>query len=105
MTQHEKALFPRLEALARAKGTRDALLIAGDRPAPTVIEDLQAVRRRPWDAPMATRERREPQPPAGYRPPVTRINASRAMTAAIASLTIAGCVVIAIAIAVWLGVR
>lgn len=48
----------------RARREAQQILSAADRPAPTVREDLQAVRRRPWDAPMATRVNDLPQPPA-----------------------------------------
>ena len=49
---------------ARARREAQQILAAADRPAPTVREDLQAVRRRPWDAPMATPVHQMPQPPA-----------------------------------------
>ena len=49
---------------ARARREAQQILAAADRPAPTVREDLQAVRRRPWDAPMATPVTQLPQPPA-----------------------------------------
>ena len=49
---------------ARARREAQQILAAADRPAPTVREDLQAVRRRPWDAPMATPVHQLPQPPA-----------------------------------------
>ena len=48
----------------RARREAHQILAAADRPAPTVREDLQAVRRRPWDAPMATPVYQLPQPPA-----------------------------------------
>ena len=48
----------------RARREAQQILAAAERPAPTVREDLQAVRRRPWDAPMATRVNDLPQPPA-----------------------------------------
>ena len=49
---------------ARARREAHQIVTAADRPAPTVREDLQAVRRRPWDAPMATPVTQLPQPPA-----------------------------------------
>jgi len=49
---------------ARARREAQQILAAADRPAPTVREDLQAAKRRPWDAPMATRVNDLPQPPA-----------------------------------------
>ena len=49
---------------ARARREAQQILAAAERPAPTVREDLQAVRRRPWDAPMATPVTQLPQPPA-----------------------------------------
>lgn len=56
------------QAEDRAKRDAARLVLAGDHPAPTVQEDLQAVRRRPLDAPMATRGE-EPawQPEKSYR--------------------------------------
>jgi len=48
----------------RARREAHQILAAAERPAPTVQEDLQAVRRRPWDAPMATPVTQLPQPPA-----------------------------------------
>ena len=33
-----------------------SIIVAADRPAPTVHDDLQAAKRRAWDAPMSTRE-------------------------------------------------
>ncbi|MCO5763778.1 MAG: hypothetical protein NHG36_20130 [Chromatiaceae bacterium] len=73
------------------------ILHAGERPAPYLRDDLQAVKRRPWDAPMATAGRTEP--PAGYRPPVDRVDATLGALMAAASLTlvIGGCV-----LAMWL---
>lgn len=44
---------------ARARREALGLLIAAEKPAPTIHEDLQATRRRPLDAPMATREPEE----------------------------------------------
>lgn len=49
---------------ARARREAHQIIAAADRPAPTVREDLQAVRRRPLDAPMATPVHQMPQPPA-----------------------------------------
>lgn len=48
----------------RARREAHQILAAAERPAPTVREDLQAVKRRPWDAPMATPVNDLPQPPA-----------------------------------------
>ena len=41
---------------ARARREAHQIIAAADRPAPTVHDDLQAAKRRAWDAPMATRE-------------------------------------------------
>lgn len=41
---------------ARARREAHSIIVAADRPAPTVHDDLQAAKRRAWDAPMATRE-------------------------------------------------
>ena len=49
---------------ARARREAQQILAAAERPAPTVHDDLQAAKRRPWDAPMATRVNDLPQPPA-----------------------------------------
>ena len=49
---------------ARARREAQQIVTAAERPAPTVREDLQAAKRRPWDAPMATRVNDLPQPPA-----------------------------------------
>ena len=48
-----EALHQKIEQ-DRAQRRAAHLILAGDHPAPTVQEDLQAVRRRPLDAPMAT---------------------------------------------------
>jgi hypothetical protein len=41
----------------RQRRNRDCFLLkAGDEPAPTVSDALQAIRRRAWEAPMATRD-------------------------------------------------
>ena len=56
VSQEQREIRARHEALAileRESADRDALAFA-EVPAPTVHEDLQAVRRRPLDAPMAT---------------------------------------------------
>lgn len=49
---------------ARARREAHQIVAAAERPAPTVREDLQAVRRRPLDAPMATPVNQLPAPPA-----------------------------------------
>lgn len=49
---------------ARARREAQQILAAAERPAPTVHDDLQAAKRRPWDAPMATKANQLPQPPA-----------------------------------------
>lgn len=49
---------------ARARREAQHILAAAERPAPTVREDLQAIRRRPLDAPMATPVHQLSQPPA-----------------------------------------
>jgi len=49
---------------ARARREAQQIVTAAERPAPTVREDLQAAKRRPWDAPMATKANQLPQPPA-----------------------------------------
>ena len=49
---------------ARARREAHQIVTAADRPAPTVREDLQAAKRRTWDAPMATPVTQLPQPPA-----------------------------------------
>jgi len=49
---------------ARARREAQQILAAAERPAPTVHDDLQAAKRRPWDAPMATPINDLPQPPA-----------------------------------------
>ena len=49
---------------ARARREAQQIMAAAERPAPTVREDLQAIKRRPWDAPMATPVTQLPQPPA-----------------------------------------
>lgn len=49
---------------ARARREAHQILTAAEGPAPTVHDDLQAAKRRPWDAPMATRVNALPQPPA-----------------------------------------
>lgn len=49
---------------ARARREAQQILAAAERPAPTVHDDLQAAKRRPWDAPMATPVHQLPQPPA-----------------------------------------
>ena len=49
---------------SRARREAQQIVAAAERPAPTVREDLQAVRRRPIDAPMATPVNQLPQPPA-----------------------------------------
>ena len=49
---------------ARARREAHQIVTAAERPAPTVHDDLQAAKRRPWDAPMATRVNDLPQPPA-----------------------------------------
>lgn len=49
---------------ARARREAHQIVTAAERPAPTVREDLQEVRRRPWGAPMATPVTQLPQPPA-----------------------------------------
>lgn len=49
---------------SRARREAQQILAAAERPAPTVHDDLQAAKRRPWDAPMATRVNDLPQPPA-----------------------------------------
>ncbi len=48
----------------RARREAHQILTAAEGPAPTVREDLQAAKRRPWDAPMATPVHQLPQPPA-----------------------------------------
>ena len=48
----------------RARREAHQILTAAEGPAPSVWEDLQAVRRRPLDAPMATPITQLPQPPA-----------------------------------------
>jgi len=48
---------------ARARREAQQILAAAERPAPTVHDDLQAAKRRPWDAPMATPVTQLPQPP------------------------------------------
>lgn len=123
---HRRQLFPLLEARAKeeaasaqpserarlraatvARDQREAqtrrILYAADRPAPTVREELDAPRSRPRNAPMATRatrERAEPQPPAGYHPPVAHITATPSLAATIASIALViGC----IGLAAWLG--
>ena len=48
----------------RARREAQQILAAAERPAPTVHDDLQAAKRRPWDAPMATKANQLPQPPA-----------------------------------------
>lgn len=96
----ERALLRAATALRKQSEERTRrILLAADRPAPTVQEDLQAVRRRPLDAPMATRERLERQPPAGYRPPV-RIDATRSMAVTVASIVM---IIASIVLAAWLG--
>ena len=71
------------------------ILHAAEQPAPYLRDDLQAVKRRPWDAPMATAGRTEP--PAGYRPPVHRIDATVGALMAAASLAlVVGCCVLAL---------
>lgn len=60
--QDQRDARSRREALAileREDARRDAIAHG---PAPTVREDLQAVKRRPWDAPMATRIGALPDP-------------------------------------------
>jgi hypothetical protein len=49
---------------SRARREANQIVAAAEKPAPTVREDLQAVRRRPLDAPMATPITQLPQPPA-----------------------------------------
>lgn len=49
---------------SRARREAHQILTAAEAPAPSVWEDLQAVRRRPLDAPMATPITQLPQPPA-----------------------------------------
>ncbi len=49
---------------ARARREAQQILAAAERPAPTVHDDLQAAKRRTWDAPMATPVTQLPQPPA-----------------------------------------
>lgn len=49
---------------ARARKEAQQILAAAERPAPTVHDDLQAAKRRPWDAPMATSVNDLPLPPA-----------------------------------------
>lgn len=49
---------------ARARREAHQIVTAAERPAPTVREDLQAIKRRPWDAPMATPVTQLPPPPA-----------------------------------------
>lgn len=49
---------------SRARREAHQIIAAAERPAPTVREELRAVRRRPWDAPMATPVHQLPQPPA-----------------------------------------
>lgn len=49
---------------SRARREAHQILTAAEGPAPSVWEDLQAVRRRPLDAPMATPITQLPQPPA-----------------------------------------
>ena len=49
---------------ARARREAQQILAAAERPAPTVHDDLQAAKRRTWDAPMATPVNDLPQPPA-----------------------------------------
>ena len=53
-------------AQREARGRREAkqIVAAAEAPAPTVWEDLQAVRRRPPDAAMASRHQTAVQPPA-----------------------------------------
>lgn len=60
----EIMMDPKADPAPRARREAQQILAAAERPAPTVREDLQAVRRRPWDAPMATPVHQLPQPPA-----------------------------------------
>jgi hypothetical protein len=79
-------------ALAHHEALR--ILRAAEQPAPYLRDDLQAVRRRAWDAPMATGGRTEY--PAAYRPPVDRVDATLGALMAAASLAlVAGGVVLA----------
>ena len=49
---------------SRARREAQQIMAAAERPAPTVREDLQAIKRRPWDAPMAIPVNQLPQEPA-----------------------------------------
>lgn len=73
------------------------ILRAAEQPAPYVRDDLQAIKRRAWDAPMATGGRTEY--PAAYRPPVDRIDATLGACMAAASLAL---VVGGVVLAMWL---
>lgn len=82
---------------ARARREVLAYIAAAEQPARHVRDMLDSRRRRPVDAPMATCQRIEPQPPAGFPVSVERIDANRSAIATAASIAlVAGCIGLAL---------
>ena len=88
---------------ARTRHEVLAIVAAAERPAPTVLEELDAIRRRPWDAPMATRPRIEPQPPASraFVPIPEKTDAIATLKTVSSFCVVTGCILLAL----WLGYR
>jgi len=98
----------RLRAASRAFEQRQdrsrlaalAYIEAAEQPAPLLHDDLQAVRRRPLAAPMATPKRRLPQDPAIVNTPYGPINTTASVLVTATSIAL---VLLCLTLAAWWG--